>query len=199
MPQAMIHSIGRLASLLRCEFPSRSWRRAVAVLIGAAGLAVSAVQAQEFLPPEPDDQPSPVWFGLAGFGTRVGMEVSWDRQGVIGFTLDVGDLGSPRVRLRPSFDVGFAGDVNTYVGNLEVLYRFTADTETAVPYIGGGLGIFGQSACGETEGCPALWLQFALGFEMRLAQSINWLIEYHPEDLFSRHVILLGLTMRRGN
>lgn len=199
MSQAMIHSIGRLASVLRWVGLRRTCWRAGLALISAVASATAGAAAQEFLPPETADERSPAWFGLAGFGTRLGMDVSGDRQGVIGFTLDVGDLGSPRFRLRPSFEVGFGGDVNTYVGNLELLYRFTADTETAVPYIGGGLGLFGQSDCGATEGCPALWLQFALGFELRLTQSVNWLIEYHPEDLFSRHVILLGLTMRRGS
>ena len=118
MSQAMMPSIGRLASLLRRGAPRRLCRRVVVVLMGTVGLAATDADAQEFLPPETVAERGPVWFGLAGFGTRLGMEVSADRQGVIGFTLDVGDLGSPRVRLRPSFEVGFAGDVNTYVANL---------------------------------------------------------------------------------
>jgi hypothetical protein len=154
--------------------------------------------AQEFLPPETAAESPAVWLGLAGFGTRLGLDVSAGRQGVVGFTIDAGNLGSPRVRLRPSLEVGFAGDAYNYVGNLEVLYRFTADTERAIPYVGGGLGVYGQEACGATEGCPGLWVQFVLGFELRLNDRVNWLMEYHPEDFFSRNVLLVGLTMRRG-
>jgi len=49
------------------------------------------------------------------------------------------------------------------------------------------------------DDCPAFWAQFVLGFELKLRNQINWLLEYHAEDAFRRHRVFVGLTTRRGN
>ncbi len=139
------------------------------------------------------------WLGLEGFSTKFGIDVTGDDQAILGVALDIGDLGTPRLRLRPSIEVGFGSSFDTYVVGAEMIYRFTSDEERAVPYVGLGGAVFSQEDCGAVEGCPEVWLQFALGFELRLRQHLNWLVEYHAEDAFGRHRLMLGLATRRAN
>jgi hypothetical protein len=166
-------------------------------LIPIACSATTSLAAQEFLPPAVEEERGPFWLGLAGFATRFGVDFSGDEQPVLGVSLDIGDLGTPRLRLRPSFEVGFGSGFDTYVANLETLYRFVGDEETAVPYLGAGLGLYSQEECDLAESCPELWLQVALGFELRMRDNMNWFIEFHAEDAFSRQRIFIGLTTRR--
>ncbi len=144
-------------------------------------------------------QNDPVQLGLHGFAARVGVDFEGQGQALASFAVDMGNLYTDRLRLRPSAELGFGWGDNTYVANVEAVYRFTADTVVAVPYLGGGVALFGQEGCGEIEDCPAFWAQFVLGFEVRLRNHINWVLEYHAEDAFRRHRIFLGLTSRRGN
>jgi hypothetical protein len=145
-----------------------------------------------------DGAEGPFQLGLYGFAARAGVDFEGQGQAVASVTLDLGDIYTDRLRLRPSAELGFGWGDNTYVANLETVYRFTGDTEVAVPYVGGGIALSGQEGCGSSDECPALWVQFVLGFELQLRNQMNWLLEYHAEDAFGRHRIFIGLTTRRG-
>jgi hypothetical protein len=174
-------------------------RLAIALL--ALLIAVPAYAQDEPEPMEPaalDSKASWIELGIFGFGARVGVDLEGEGQLVTSATLDVGYLIVPQLRMRLSGDIGvFSGD-NTYVGSYEFIYRFAPDTAIAIPYVGTGLGLFGEDNCGLDPDCPAVWVQFVLGFEMRLREGMNWLIEYHPMDAFRRQRLMIGLTTRRG-
>ena len=159
-----------------------------------------SARAQEFQPPKEQASAtgSRIHLGLFGFGTRVGVDPSGRKQAILGTTLDMGDLLTDRVRLRPSLEIGLGDSVTTYVVNLELLYRFTADSEVAVPYVAFGPALYSQERCATAVDCPQLWAQFALGFELRFRGHMNWLLEYHGEDALRRHRFFIGLTTRRG-
>lgn len=164
----------------------------VLVLVIAAPLT-----AQE--PMEPFDEPaSQPWakLGVFGFGTRLGVDFEGEGQLIVSGTLDVGYVLTPQLRIRASADVGLFGVDNTYVGNLELVFRILPDSAIAVPYAGLGVGLFGRDECELDPGCPSLWAQFVLGFEVRLRDEINWLVEYHPQDAFRRQRLVIGLTTR---
>jgi hypothetical protein len=140
----------------------------------------------------------PLQLGIYGFAARAGVDFEGQGQALASFAVDMGNLYTDRLRLRPSAELGFGWGDNTYVANVEAIYRFTADTDLAVPYLGAGFALSGQEGCGQIDDCPAFWAQFVLGFELQLRDRINWLLEYHAEDAFARHRIFLGLTTRRG-
>jgi hypothetical protein len=112
--------------------------------------------------------------------------------------IDVADIYSDRVRLRPSLEIGAGAGLATYVFNVEMTYRFMPDTEKAIPYIGFGLGVYGQTGCAAAPACPKLMPQFALGFELKFQNNMNWLLEYHGEDALRRHRFFVGLATRRS-
>ncbi len=170
------------------------------LLLVVVGAPLGKLTAQDFAPPETGQaaEGSKIKIGLYGFGARLGWDFEEDARGIVSLTLDLGNLGSPQVRLRPSVEIGFAEDDNTYVVNAEVLYRFSPDTEKAVPYVGLGLGVAGQDDCEFAPSCPGVWLQFVLGFELAFRDNMNWLLEYHAEDAVRRHRLFIGLTSRRG-
>ncbi len=146
------------------------------------------------------DRPArPFQLGFYGFAARAGVDFEGQGQAVASFAVDMGNLYTDRLRLQPSAELGFGWGDATYVVNLEVLYRFTADAAAAVPYVGGGVALAGQENCGSVDDCPGFWVQVVLGCELRLRDRINWLLEYHAEDAFRRHRIFIGLTTRRGN
>ena len=120
-------------------------------------------------------------------------------QFVLGTTLDVGNLFSNRIRLRPSAEIGVFNSPNTYVGSLDVLWRFAEDEEVATPYIGAGLAIAGRQGCAADPNCPGLWANLAFGFELHYRSTFNWLMEYRALDVLHRHRVYVGLTTRRGN
>lgn len=168
------------------------------IAVGWLGLAAAPAVAQEFVPP--DDAAADrhgVRLAILGFSTRLGVDFD-DERAIVGTALDILDVGTERVRLRPSVEIGL-GETYSYVVSSELLYRFTPDTERAVPYVGFGLGVFVQEGCGSIENCPDLWMQFALGFEIRLQNPVSWFFEYHPQDALSRHRFFVGLTTRRGS
>ena len=172
------------------------------LLLFLAGVTpVGKLTAQDFTAPEvggqESDEGSKIKIGLYGFGTRLGWDLD-DGEGIISVTIDLGNLGSDQVRLRPSAEIGFAEDVNTYVVSAEIIYRFTPDTEKAIPYVGLGLALAGRDECSTGPSCPEAWLQFVLGFEVEFRSSMNWLLEYHAEDALNRHRLFFGLTTRRG-
>jgi hypothetical protein len=158
-----------------------------------AGMLPAAAHTQE-----PTSNGPATAIGLYGFSARGGVDFEGSGQAVASVALDAGHVLTDRLRIRPSGEIGFLGGDNTYLANLEVVYRITADREVAVPYLGTGIGVFGRDACGADDGCPGLWLQFVLGFEVRLRDGIAWMIEYHPVDAFRRHRVMVGLTTRRG-
>lgn len=168
------------------------------LLVGLAmGLPVPSV-AQDFTPPDEEPRSTTgVHLGLYGFSSRFGFDFT-DDQPILGVALDFGNLGTDRVRFRPSLEVGFGEGSYTYTSNAEIVYRFTGDTEAAVPYVGFGVGVFVRRSCGSADGCPAVWAQFALGFEVHIRNNLDWFIEYHGEDALSRQRFFLGLATRRG-
>ena len=171
------------------------------VALLAMTLLTSAVPlvAQDFTPPAEDESPpTSVRIGLFGFSSKLGVDFRGINQAIASIAIDVADVYSDRVRLRPSFEIGAGSGVASYVGNIEMMYRFLPDTEQAVPYIGFGLGIYGQTGCGPAPGCPKLMPQFALGFELKFQNNMNWLIEYHGEDALRRHRFFVGLATRRS-
>ncbi len=165
----------------------------VAVLVLAARL-----HAQEFVPPQDSGAAHGLRVGLFGFATRVGVDFAGRNQAIVSVAVDAADVFTDRVRLRPSFEVVLGDSLNSYLANLEFMYRFTPDTEVAVPYVGFGLGLWSQQRCAAVADCPEVWAQFALGFELRFRGQINWLLEYHGEDSLRRHRFFIGLTTRRG-
>ena len=143
-------------------------------------------------------QPSKFRIGLFGFAAQAGIDFSGDDQAVFGATLDLGNLYGERLRMRGGAELGIGSEANTYVFNGEIIFRFLPDLMVAVPYVGGGIGLFTQEQCDSAAGCPAVWLQFALGFELRIRDHIAWFLEYHAEDAFRRNRLFVGLTTRRG-
>jgi hypothetical protein len=166
-------------------------------LLAGAVLAHRAA-AQQFEPPK-NAKHGGTRLGLFGFGVRAGVDVRHSGQLVLGSTLDIGDLFTSRLRLRPSVELGVFNGPNTYVGNFEALWRFTDDEEVATPYVGLGLGVAGRDGCGSDPNCPGLWLNTVFGLELRDRSTFNWLIEYHGMDAMRRHRLYIGLTTRRGN
>jgi hypothetical protein len=155
--------------------------------------------AQQFTPPASGGTASSgTRIGLFGFGVRGGADVSNGGQLVFGTTLDLGDLFTPQVRIRPSAEIGVFNGGNTYIGSLEALWRFTDDNQTAIPYVGAGLSLAGHQDCGLDPSCPSVWVNLVLGFELHYRSSFNWLLEYHGMDALRRHRFYIGLTTRRG-
>ena len=170
------------------------WILTLAVLFAAPKLT-----AQDFRPPEDEDKPpSSIRVGLFGFSSRVGVDFKGPTQPIVSLAVDVADLYTDRLRVRPSAEIGFGNGTDTYVANVEVMYRFAGDSERAIPYVGLGLGLYGQPGCGPAPDCPKIWPQVVLGFEIRYTARMSWLLEYHGEDAFRRHRFFIGLATRRG-
>jgi hypothetical protein len=167
-----------------------------AVLLAAA---TPPLATQQFHPPAVRAAARGTRIGLFGFGVRGGIDLANQRQLVLGVTLDAGDLWSSRLRIRPAGEIGMFNGVNSYVGSLEALYRFTEDEEGATPYAGGGVSVAGHDACGSDRECPDLWANVAVGLEVHFRSTFNWLLEYHALSGFSRNRLYMGLTTRRGN
>jgi len=167
-------------------------------LLGVGLLVARSAAAQQFQPPK-NAKHGGTRIGLFGFGVRGGVDLRRSGQLVLGTTVDIGDLFSNRLRLRPSAEVGVFNGPNTYVGNFEVLWRFTDDEEVATPYIGAGVGVAGRDGCGTDPRCPDLWVNTVFGFELHYRSTFNWLLEYHGMDRLRRHRLFIGLTTRRGN
>jgi hypothetical protein len=171
------------------------WKRGVRWLL-VLPLAVSAVSlsAQE----TETGRRTTTALGLFGFGVMGGVDLEGDGQVVAAVALDAGHLFTDRLRFRPSAEIGFTGGDNAYLANVEVVYRFIDDARRVVPYIGTGFGLRGRDECGSDPECPNIWMQFVLGFEIRLRDGIGWTLEYHPADLLRRQRFFIGLTTRRG-
>ena len=170
---------------------------AIRLMLVAAPLVCAAPRAtaQEFQPPSGGGA-SPVagsglQFDVFSFSTRAGIDVSRPAQWVVGSTLDVAELWSPRVRLRPSLEVSSDGNVIRLHWSGEVTYRFQPDDAPAIPYV--GIGVGHMSRCG---GCTTIWPTVAMGFELRFRPAFNWLVEYHALDRLGRHRFLIGLATR---
>ena len=168
-------------------------------MLAASALALSDGAAQQFSPPKTAGPSSGTRLGLYGFGMRTGLDLKSDGQLVLGTTLDMGDLFSNRVRIRPSGEIGVFNGQNSYVASLESLWRFTDDEEVATPYVGLGFSVAGHDNCGADPDCPDMWLNLVFGFELHYRSTFNWLLEYHGMDTMRRHRVYIGLTTRRGN
>jgi hypothetical protein len=170
----------------------------IAAFIVTTSFVAGSLAAQEFVPPKSVPHAG-TRIGLFGFGVRGGVDVRDAGQLVMGTTIDLGDLFTDRLRIRPSAELGVFNGPATYVGSLEALWRFTADEEVATPYLGTGLGLAGRQDCSNDSDCPGLWVNVVFGFELRYRSTFNWLIEYHGMDALRRHRFYIGLTTRRGN
>jgi hypothetical protein len=170
----------------------------IMVLVLGCMLGAQAAPAQGFVPPK-NAHHSGTRIGLLGFGVRGGLDLKSDGQLVLGTTLDLGDLFTSRVRLRPSAEIGVFNGANTYLGSFDTMWRFTEDEEVATPYIGLGFSVAGREGCGTDPQCPDLWLNLTFGFELRYRSTFNWLVEYRALDGLSKHRLFAGLTTRRGN
>ena len=73
------------------------------VLLTAMMLAARVAAAQDFVPPKNTGH-SGTRIGMFGFGVRGGVDLRSDGQFILGATLDIGDLFTSRVRMRPAFD-----------------------------------------------------------------------------------------------
>ncbi len=167
-------------------------------LMMAAPLVAQEPEPESAEPLSVEGQPRSVQVGLYGFGARIGADFEEGGQAVASFSLDLGHVYTDRLRIRPSGELGWLSGPNSYVVSAELVYRFTPNTNVAVPYVGGGLGLAGSSDCSTDPGCPSIWLQFVLGFELRFRDQISWLLEYHAEDAVRRHRVFVGLTTRPG-
>jgi hypothetical protein len=167
-------------------------------LVAGMMLVAAPLAAQDFQPPQEESAPSSISLGITGFAARAGVDFTGTNQLLASIALDVADLYSEQLRIRPSGEIGIGGGIDTYLVNLDVMYRFTRDSERAVPYVGVGLGLFTiNPGCGPAPGCPKLWPQFTLGFELNFRPGINWLLEYRGEDTLRRHRFFIGLSTRR--
>lgn len=173
--------------------------RSVGLSLLLAVLGVAALAAQEFHPPPVRSAGDGTRLGLFGFGVRGGIDLSGKTQLVFGVTLDAGNLLSNRFRLRPSGEIGVFNGVNSYVGSLEGLYRFTGEGQAVTPYAGGGFSLVGHDRCGADPDCPDVWLNAVVGLELHYRSTFNWLLEYHGMDGFRHNRFYAGLTTRRGN
>jgi hypothetical protein len=178
----------------------------------ALGTAVHAAAAQDFRPPDPRrpaDSTRPATaapqattpagaesngfrFGILAFSTRAGGQVTQDGQAVIGTTVDIAQLGSPRVRLRPSAEVGFGRPEKSLGASLEAVFRFQPETADAIPYVGAGVGYEDDGAV------ERVWPTFVLGFELPFQRHMRWLIEYHGLDGLRQSRFLVGLAASAG-
>jgi hypothetical protein len=166
--------------------------RTTGVLAALLAAWAATARGQEFRPPE---QPATstggaLRFDIVGFSTRGGGQVNKDEQGVLGSTVDIAELWSPQVRLRPSFEVGFGQSYTSLHIAVEVLYRFQPDGAAAIPYVGAGVGYY------DTGTADDLWPNLVMGFELAFRPTYNWLIEYHALDRLGRHRFLVGLATR---
>jgi hypothetical protein len=168
------------------------------LVLAGAGLAARLAAAQDFVPPKNAGHGG-TRIGMFGFGVRGGLDVRSDGQLVLGSTLDLGDLFTSRIRLRPSAELGIFNGPNTYAGNLDALWRFTQDENVATPYLGVGFSIAGHDECGQDSNCPDLWVNLTFGLELRYRSTFNWLLEYRGVDALNKHRLFIGLTTRRGN
>ncbi|HXY19997.1 MAG TPA: hypothetical protein VEH83_08390 [Gemmatimonadales bacterium] len=170
-------------------------RVAIRLMLVAAAFVCAAPRApaQEFQPPSGGGQGYGSGTGfemdLFSFSTRAGIDVSRPAQWVVGSTVDIAEMWSPRVRLRPSLEVSSDGSTTRLHWSGEIIYRFQPDNAPAIPYVGLGVGHMTNCA-----GCTDLWPTVVMGFELRFRPAFNWLIEYHALDRLGRHRFLIGLS-----
>ncbi|HEY2825168.1 MAG TPA: hypothetical protein VGI83_06455 [Gemmatimonadales bacterium] len=171
-----------------------------ALVLTLALMIPGSVAAQRFATPDSvSGGPGAVRLGLLGFSAKGGADFKSGGRAIASVGLDLGDLFSDRVRIRPSLEIGIDADTTNYIGSAELMYRFTPDSTIAVPYVLFGLGLYGQQHCNViASGCPKVLAQFGLGFEIKLDAHMNWMLEYHGEDALRRHRVLVGLTTRRA-
>jgi len=179
--------------------------RATLTVLFLACAAASVAGAQDFRPPDPARRPAPdstgpaeaaesnaLVAGILGFSTRAGAQVTQDGQAVLGSTLDLVQLWSPRVRLRPSAEVGFGRPEKSLGANVEVVFRFQPESAPAIPYVGAGVGYYDDGSI------ERVWPTFVLGFELPYRGTVRWLFEYHALDGLRRSRFLVGLAASTG-
>lgn len=173
-----------------------------AMLVTGLVCAAATARAQEFQPPAERSQGAGsgrLRVDLLGFSSRVGTDLSNGGALVLGSAMDVAELGSPQVRLRPSFEYSATGNSRALHVATEVIYRFQPDRAAAIPYAGVGIGYFSRDSTSSTSlGQTRIWLNVVMGFELGFRPNFNWLLEYHALDRLGRHRFLVGLSTRGG-
>jgi len=148
-------------------------RTTVLTIAVGALLVAHGAAAQQFQPPKKRGArrtPS----GCFGFGVRGGVDFRKSGQFVMEATLDLGDLLTNRIRLRPSAEVGVFNGPNTYVGNFEALWRFTTTRRWQTPYIGLGLAWRAAKVAAPIRHARAV-VKHRFGFELHYRSTFNWL------------------------
>lgn len=158
-------------------------------------LPLDALAAQDFSPPAED--PSGTRIGLYGFGVRAGIDFTENGRLALGSSLDLGQIATSRLRLRAVGELSVFNAPNVYTGAFETVYHFTEPGASARPYAGLGLALAGGEGCSRDPGCPAVWFNVVLGFELRFRPTFNWLLEYHGMNLLRDNRIHIGLTTRQ--
>jgi len=184
--------------------------RASVVCLLLLGALAPVARGQDFRPPDPaaprrpaDGEPQATATqsspesnvfraGILGFSTRGGAQVTQEGQAILGTSVDIAQLGSPRVRLRPSAEVGFGRPEKSFAANVEVVFRFQPETAPAIPYVGAGVGYY------DDDVVERVWPTFVLGFELPFQPHMRWLIEYHGLDGLRRSRFLVGLAASTG-
>jgi len=170
-------------------------RARFALVLAALAAAAAPAAAQDFQPPEAATHASGsggVRIDLLGFSSRVGADLSSGGSLVLGSAVDVAELWSPQVRLRPSFEFSGAGTSTALHIATEIIYRFQPDRAPAIPYVGLGVGYYSQASTHR----HTVWPTLVMGFELAFRPSFNWLLEYHSLDRLGRHRFLVGLAAR---
>jgi len=176
-------------------------RARITVLAIVLACVAGTATAQEFQPPSsgPRVGGGGLRVDLLGFSSRVGADVSDGGALVLGSAVDVAELWSPQVRLRPSFEFSATGNSRAFHVAAEVIYRFQSDRAPAIPYAGLGVGYFSRDSTSATRlGQTRVWLNVVMGFELAFRPGFNWLLEYHALDRLGRHRFLVGLSTRGG-
>src|ERR1043166_2205861 len=132
--------------------------RSVGLWLLVAVVGAAALAAQDFHPPPGRSAGDGTRLGLLGFGERGGVELSGQTPLVFWATHDAGHPFTSRFRLRPSGEIAVLNGLNSYVGSLEGLYRFTGEGQAVTPYAGGGFSLVGHDRCGADPDCPDAWL-----------------------------------------
>ncbi len=90
------------------------------LLVSFVLMFATSLSAQtEYQPPEGEGSTTPPFqLGVFGFAARAGVDFEGQGQALASFALDMGDLYTDRLRLRPSAELGFGWGENTYVANL---------------------------------------------------------------------------------
>ena len=111
--------------------------------------------------------------GFMGWGPRFGVADDPD-QGIIGVHFDLGEFAD-NVRFRPSVEVGFGDDVNSFLANGLVAYYFDVQS-SVVPYVG-GQAVFAYFDPDEGDNETEIGMDAVGGIEIAMKGDTRFLTE----------------------